>query len=285
MTLQHYLRYRRTYEIGALLAFMVVNSGGNAATQFIDLKRAHLVFEAWEPVSWELSSFVVILMLLPLWRMFDRIAPLTWETWRFNLPRHFLASVVFSVVHVGGMGVLRKAIYALIGKHYSFGNWQLGLFYEYLKDVRTYFLIVLAVYCYRFVLLRLQGEALLLSAPDTGPAVESIERPQRFLVRKLGKEFLVAASDIERLEAQGNYVNLHVRGRLYPLRSTMTDIEARLDPAKFVRVHRSHIVNLDHLAEIEPLDTGDARLKLRDGQVLPCSRTYRAALKDPRGIG
>ncbi len=132
---------------------------------------------------------------------------------------------------------------------------------------------------YGFVLLRLRGEASLLCAPDEGAPVEPVERPDRFLVRKLGKEFLIAADDIEWLEAEGNYVNLHVNGRLYPLRSTMTALEPRLDPAHFLRVHRSYIVNLKHLLEIEPLESGDARLKLRDGTVVPCSRRYRAALR------
>jgi DNA-binding LytR/AlgR family response regulator len=75
-------------------------------------------------------------------------------------------------------------------------------------------------------------------------------------------------------------VNLHVRGRDYPLRTTMAAIEERLDPSRFVRVHRSYFVNLDYLAEIEPLDTGDARLKLRDGAMVPCSRRYRAQLRE-----
>jgi DNA-binding LytR/AlgR family response regulator len=109
--------------------------------------------------------------------------------------------------------------------------------------------------------------------------VEPVERPERFLVRKLGKEFLVAANDIEWLQASANYVNLHVRGRDYPLRTTMAAIEPRLDPARFVRVHRSYMVNLDCLQEIEPLETGDARLRMRDGQLLPCSRRYRSALR------
>jgi DNA-binding LytR/AlgR family response regulator len=99
------------------------------------------------------------------------------------------------------------------------------------------------------------------------------------MVRKLGKEFLIAANEIEWLHAQGNYVNLQVRGRAYPLRSTMSAVQALLDPEKFVRLHRSHIVNLDFLLEIEPLDTGDARLKLRDGTLVGCSRTYRDALR------
>src|SRR5690606_14172858 len=132
---------------------------------------------------------------------------------------------------------------------------------------------------YRLLLLRLQGEARLLGAPDTGPPVEPVERPERFLVRKLRAEFLVSARDIEWLEAAQNYVNLHVRGRVYPLRSTMAAIQERLDPSRFVRVHRSYIVNLDFLAQIESLDTGDARLVLKDGTRVPCSRRYKPALR------
>ena len=64
-----------------------------------------------------------------------------------------------------------------------------------------------------------------------------------------------------------------------PLRSTMTAIQDRLDPARFVRVHRSYIVNLDFLDQIEPLDTGDARLLLKNGSRVPCSRRYRSALR------
>ena len=134
---------------------------------------------------------------------------------------------------------------------------------------------------YHLLLLRLQGEARLLDAPDdAGSSSPAIERPDRFLVRTLGKEFLLAANDIEYLQASGNYVNLHVRGRAYPMRATMAGIEPRMDPARFVRVHRSYMVNLDCLAEIEPLETGDARLILRDGTRLPCSRRYRAALRE-----
>ena len=60
----------------------------------------------------------------------------------------------------------------------------------------------------------------------------------------------------------------------------MTAIEGRLDPLRFVRVHRSYIVNLDFLERIEPLDTGDARLLLKDGTRIPCSRRYRHALRE-----
>src|SRR3546814_328984 len=110
---------------------------------------------------------------------------------------------------------------------------------------------------------RLQGVPGLLDAPHDGSATGREARPERCLVRKLGRGFLVAASDIEWLQAAGNYVNLRVRGRDYPLRSTIAGIAAQLDPDRFVRIHRSYIVNLDTVASIEPLDSGDARVQDR----------------------
>ena len=119
----------------------------------------------------------------------------------------------------------------------------------------------------------------LLGLPDEGPPVEPVERPERFLVHKLRKEFLIAAADIEWLQAQSNYVSLHVRGHDYLLRATLAALEARLDPARFARVHRSYLVNLDSIADIEPLDSGDARLNMRDGSRIPCSRRYRDTVR------
>jgi DNA-binding LytR/AlgR family response regulator len=89
----------------------------------------------------------------------------------------------------------------------------------------------------------------------------------------------VSAADIEWVQASGNYVNLRVRGHDYPLRSTIAGIGERLDPARFARIHRSYIVNLDRIAQIEPLDTGDARIVMDDGAIVPCSRRYRDALR------
>ena len=95
---------------------------------------------------------------------------------------------------------------------------------------------------------------------------------------------LVAARDVEWLQASGNYVNMRVRGHDYPLRTTMAGIEERLDPGRFARIHRSYMVNLGQVASIEPLDTGDARVHLVDGTVLPCSRRHREALRERAGF-
>ncbi len=146
--------------------------------------------------------------------------------------------------------------------------------------MRTFFTIVTVSHFVDWFGRRRVGQAHLFDAPDDGPAVESVERPERFLIRKLGREFLIATADVEWAQASGNYVNLRVRGHNYPLRSTRAGLEAQLDPQRFVRVHRSYLVNLAQVASIEPLDSGDARVHLRDGTAVPCSRSYRNSLRE-----
>ncbi len=275
-----YQPWKRTVEVAFWLAMTVLNAAANSITVMMDMRRSGLDFETWEPVVWEWSSGLLLLALLPAVLWFSRRFPLHWDNWRRQLPWHVLASVVFSLVHVLGMVALRKLVYATQGMTYDFGAWPRELLYEYLKDVRTYVGIVVIIEVYRFVLRRMQGEASLLGEPDEGPPVDPVERPERFLVRKLGREFLVAASDIEWLQASGNYVNLRVRGHDYPLRSTLSGVESKLDPHRFARIHRSYIINLDQIVSIEPLDTGDARIHLKDGSLLPCSRSHRDALRE-----
>lgn len=272
-------RWPASVEVAFWVALFSLNTVFNGIVARID--HAHTA--AWEPWVWESSSSLLILLLIPFVKAMERRWPFRFDTWRHSLPWHLLASVAFSLMHVAGMVGLRKLAYGMVGWHYRFGAWWPNFGYEYLKDMRSYFVIVAMICLSRLWLLRQQGEARLLAEPDEGEPVEPVERPERFLVRKLGKEFLVNAREIEWLQASGNYVNLHLRGRDYPLRTTMAAIEERLDPSRFVRVHRSYVVNLDYLAEIEPLDTGDARLQLRDGAKIPCSRRYRVQLRERFG--
>jgi hypothetical protein len=278
--LEPYLRHRHRWEAAMWTCGLLLSAAAGSLVAWIEIQRDSTHHQQWwEPVSWEFSSALMLLALVWPLVLFERRFPLSLETWRQSLPWHLLGVVTFSLVHVTGMVALRHLAYALAGSRYHFGNWPRELFYEFLKDWKTYLIFLLIIRFYRLLLLRLQGEARLLTAPDTGAPAEAIERPERFLVRKLGTEFLVPARDIEWLEAAENYVNLHVRGRAYPLRSTMAAIQERLDPQQFVRVHRSYIVNLGFLEQIEPLDTGDARLVLKGGTRVPCSRRYRAALR------
>lgn len=285
--LPRYLAVRRRAEAAFWVGVLALQAGLNSVVVWIERRRDGRAVEAWEPLLWEFSSALALLVLVPAVVLFERRFPLHSPRWGRHLLAHLGASVVFSGLHVALMVALRQAAYGAAGLPYSFGSpgdWPTQWVYEYLKDVRTYALLVGAVLSYRWLLLRLQGEARVLDAPDEPipPAAEAAAvpapLPERFLVRKLRREFLIAAADIDWLQAQGNYVGLRVRGHDYLLRSTLADFLLQLDPARFVRVHRSHAVNLDQVAEIEPLEAGDARLLMRDGTRLPCSRRYREAL-------
>lgn len=271
--------WRRVVEVGFWVWIALSNAATASVTVNMDVQRLGLPFAPWEPVVWEWSSNLVFLALVPAVLAFTRRFPLHWDTWRRRVPQHLAASLAFSFVHVVGMVALRHVAYAVQGDTYDFGHWPRQLFYEYLKDAGTYLWMVFVIEGYRLFLRRLQGEARLLDPPEEGEPVEPVERPERFLVRKLGREFLVAAAEIEWAQASGNYVNLRVRGHDYPLRITLSGLEERLDPHRFERIHRSYLVNLDQIASIEPQDTGDARVHLKDGAVLPCSRRYREALR------
>lgn len=279
MNLQRYLQLRRFFEVGFWALFFVVHGLANAAVIAADFRRNGLEFPAWEPLLLEGTSMLAMALLLPLVLAFDRRFPLRFSTLRRALPAHLLATGAFTLAHVLGMTVMRQVAYAAAGLTYDVGPWPNALAYEYLKDSRAYAGMLATVYLYRFMLLRLQGEASLLAAPDEGEPVDSIERPQRLLVKKLGKEFLINLNDVEWMEAAGNYVNLHIAKRAYPLRETMANLALRIDPERFIRVHRSYMVNLDHIAEIEPLDAGDARIRLKDDTRIPFSRRCRSALR------
>jgi hypothetical protein len=272
--------YRRLLEIGFWVVTGLVSAIGNSLTAQMDIRRAHLKFDLREPVIWEFSSCILWLALVPTVVWLTRRYPLRLTGWRRTLGIYFLASIIWSIVHVVGMVLIRKAVYAAYGGEYTFGNWLTEGVYEYLKDVRTFAGQIIVIEAYRLLLRRSQGEAQLLDVPeDTPPSVEPSQFPDRFLVRKLGREFLVPASDIEWIQAASNYANLHVSGRDYPLRSTLTLVAKQLDPARFRRVHRSYIVNVGRIVSIEPLDGGDAKLHLKDGATVPCSRRYIAELR------
>jgi len=276
-----HLPWRRPFEIMVWTLVFGLSAAANTVVTLVDAGKYGEVLATWKPVTWEASSAISSLLLLPGLLWICERWPLHADTWRHRLPGYVGLSVAWSVLHSVGMVLLRMPVYSLMGDSYEF-HWARELPYEYLKDVRTVASIVFLAHGYSWLWRRLQGEVRVLDPPDpgvgAGPDAGS-GRPERFLVRKLGREFLVEAADIEWLQASGNYVNLHVAGRAYPLRATLAGIEAMLDPARFARIHRSYLVNLRCIESIEPLDTGDARIHLRDGTLVPCSRNHREAIR------
>ena len=100
---------------------------------------------------------------------------------------------------------------------------------------------------------------------------------KRLAIKGDGRVILVDVDEVDRLEAAGNYVEVHSGARHHLVRETMASLEARLDPARFVRVSRSSIVNADRVRELQPMFNGDFVVVLRDGTKVAGSRRYRAA--------
>ncbi len=98
-------------------------------------------------------------------------------------------------------------------------------------------------------------------------------------VRTRGRLGYLDISSIEWIEAQGNYLALHVRGQSHLIRETLHAFSTRLDQERFVRVHRRAIVAIDRIHEIQPLANGDSMLVLRDGHTIRSSRSYREAVR------
>lgn len=103
---------------------------------------------------------------------------------------------------------------------------------------------------------------------------------ERIVVKSGSRTIFLRKGSIEWVEAQGDYVKLHSGKESHLLRETMSALSERLDPGRFVRIHRSRIVNLDYIREIRPLWGGDCTVLMRDGTELTMSRTYRASLQD-----
>lgn len=93
------------------------------------------------------------------------------------------------------------------------------------------------------------------------------------------RTLLVTVRDVDRFEAEGNYVRVHVGRSAHRLRTTVSALERKLDPRAFARVGRGSIVNLDRVAELVPAGHGDYDIRLRDGQRVRLSRRYRDRLE------
>jgi len=104
--------------------------------------------------------------------------------------------------------------------------------------------------------------------------------PERFPVRGPRHLYFLHATDIEWVEAAANYVQVHAGGRVHFVRDTITAFASKLAPDKFIRVHRSVIVNIDRIQRIEPRGHGDYLITLRDGTQVASSQAYNERLRE-----
>ncbi|MBA3712165.1 MAG: response regulator transcription factor [Pyrinomonadaceae bacterium] len=101
---------------------------------------------------------------------------------------------------------------------------------------------------------------------------------ERLMIKASGRVIFLPTSELDWIEAEGNYLRLHAGREAYLLRETMNHLAAKLDPHKFARIHRSTLVNVERIKELQPMFGGDYVVILRDGTQLTLSRSYRDKL-------
>ena len=121
----------------------------------------------------------------------------------------------------------------------------------------------------------------ILKMVAAAPAAE--RRLDRLVVKSAGSTRFIRAIDIDWIEAAGVYVTLHVGGKELLYRAALNDLAERLDPRRFVRVHRSAVVNIESIVQLEPMSHGEFEAVLKNGSRTRVSRTYRAQLEKRLG--
>ena len=106
---------------------------------------------------------------------------------------------------------------------------------------------------------------------------------ERLVIKASGRIYFLETTEIDWIEAEGNYVSVHSAKKSHLLRETISSLEAQLDPKKFLRIHRSSIVRIDRIQELQPWFHGEYRIILQNGTQLTLSRNYRDKLQEALG--
>ena len=193
----------------------------------------------------EACSHLVVGALLPAIYWMHRRWPIGRQP--RNLLFHALGVVPYSIAHTVGMAALRFLWFSgIAGEAYVFPLTLDRMSYEFAKDIFSYGLLSAATVALR-MLLQHVPEPVETVTPASGPL------PERFAVRKRGgAEVMVEVADIDWVEASGNYAILHVGGETFEIRSSLSRLESELDSRRFVRVHKSHLVNVAKVVEVTP---------------------------------
>lgn len=121
--------------------------------------------------------------------------------------------------------------------------------------------------------------AAVAAAPAVPAEGETITR-DRILLKTGGEIYFLKSEEIDWIEAEGDYMKFHAAGRVHQLRETMGRLEERLDPRRFLRIHRSTIVNIDRVKKLSPDFAGEYAVVLQDGTKLRLSRGYHGRLQE-----
>jgi hypothetical protein len=241
------------FAVATLLAFgstvqaaMALSYGGETVP-WIGLLKARLV------------DWYGCVLFIPVLYWLAAARPLHARTWTRILPLHLLAGLVCALG--------KEALYVTIGNWFRPGVFHLPeiLAGDYLDEVLFFWAVIALIHLYR--------------RPVAAPAEPPVPARDGFVARLgSGGYRLIASADVEWIDAQGNYARLHTGYGSFLVRETMAALSARLE-ARFVRVHRSAIVDRTRITRIEPGRHGRYRIILASGAEVHAGRSYGHAVR------
>ena len=264
-------RMRLALVMAAVFLFvLVLITIGNAESMMSEFAAAHVPVSPWHVWTWEVTSIIAWLSMLPLlWWAVAWLRPprVSWTLIGLLLVG---GAIVASAWHIGLMIALRQIVYAFAGEHYHFaGAIQNPYLYEFRKDVPTYV---------EFVALALLCQWLLARVGEHPPAPE-LPKGRFLAVGDGAVTHQVPIDEILLVTAAGNYVEIDLGSRTLLHRATLAGVEAELG-GRFARIHRSRLVNRDAIRRIETNQSGDFELALADGRSVKGSRRYRGEVEN-----
>lgn len=271
-----YIGFSRRLWLGYALCLLIA-AGLGASSFWIEDTRNGIALPAWCYAVTELTSVSMLFILTPLLlRWTAKLDP-----GRIGWPRvvagHLAGFALGSAAHIAGMAVLRMLLFPLFGQDYRFsreGHLGLQLLYETRKDAVIYLgmvaLIWLAAAARRRMTVIVQEKIVEKTVPAASAA--------RLEIRDGAKREWIDPAEILWAEAAGNYVELHLGTRSLLQRQTLASLEDELAAQGFVRIHRSRLVNRQHVRGTSSNDSGDFTVTLSDGRQIAGGRRWRGAL-------
>lgn len=221
---------------------------------------------------WDGTSILVILALMPfVAAVVSRGMPGVHRWVRIAIV-HTAGVLAFSAVHIVAMVGLRKLFHPLIfsGPYIFTDNLPREFVYEFRKDALSYFILTMLIVLGR----ELAQKSRALAEAKAGAA------PRMLTFRSGGRTIFLAAGDVLWAKAEGNYAELHTKQGKHFVRTTLKAVADDLESAgtEAVRVHRSYLAVSKEVREATPSGSGDLKLTMSDGAVVPVSRRYREGL-------
>lgn len=242
------------------LAFAVVNS----LTVADDLRDSGVGFDAWEPWVWELTSAAFwIAAALPIVAVSRRLRPPA-IGWPASIAAHAAFSLPVCALHVAWLAATRGAVYWALGASHDYDFSVTHLVYEWRKDLLSVATFAVIAYI---------GDRWSDAQPAVAPP------PYRLEVRDGARVQWFTPADIERVEAAGNYVELHTAAGTVLHRATLSGVEAELSGHGFVRIHRSRLVRRHAVTGVRTTQSGDFEATLASGALVSGSRRFRSMLE------